>query len=835
MWKTELQKSMDDSTTDFHQKYQSFTADVNARMTSILDDAESTQRRQQHELATFMENITAEIAKLEGENEERLSSLHGAVQEKERVFLARLASADNASKETATKIQNYVEETVSQFKERLGTRFSDIESNILEYEENVNYRFGRVDEVHADIEALEQNLKKNVDSAVGRARQALKVAMENITHERQEEKHNAEQQLVEIRDSMGAIDKELTELKSNAYANVSEKLQIFEDDFFSDLKGKDQQMQDRLHSWQDEIHAKIDQLTSDQRREVDDMERVHSDELKSRMSEIQRETYSQYERFDSQVLEFQNRLEDRISTSEGSVNRLEEQIQADFVGVRRASQEQIEKEMSEFSEHIKDQLRERDHEVESNLRVLGERVEEESRGLKTMLEAASSDVTAWQARVLQEMKDAQMLTKDKNDTFQAALKEQQEDLAATAGEENRTLRSQMADLGQKLADLEQELKIRSRESLNEFSQNADGFLTDFQKKSSDIQAVADETVRGFRNQIVETRERIESSQQKLQDNVNESYKTLSGNLAEIDKKQKNFINQTKIFDRADSLKVSLQETVEELKADIARLSEHRSELRNTEKEFSRIRRLGDEVSTKLSKFMSEKRRIDSMDEDFKRLLGISQSMDLKLEQVTASHDTIQEAQARIRMVEDTQKEVEQRYDRLESRKQVLEATTAGVDNSFQKLSQLESDVQHVEEVLAPLPEQLDTLQIRIGELSDGKNKADNAVEQLRKLDTMVKDVEERMELMQTAREWLARTETRLSEISKQAEEQVKIMGTLLKSEDRNEQTGKGAPPRTSRDIVIRLAHQGWKTDQIMKATQLSRGEVELILELQPKS
>ena len=39
---------------------------------------------------------------------------------------------------------------------------------------------------------------------------------------------------------------------------------------------------------------------------------------------------------------------------------------------------------------------------------------------------------------------------------------------------------------------------------------------------------------------------------------------------------------------------------------------------------------------------------------------------------------------------------------------------------------------------------------------------------------------------------------------------------------------------TSRDMVIRLAHQGWKVEQIMQATKLSRGEVELILELSSK-
>ncbi|MBT3272899.1 MAG: hypothetical protein HN368_07080, partial [Spirochaetales bacterium] len=106
---------------------------------------------------------------------------------------------------------------------------------------------------------------------------------------------------------------------------------------------------------------------------------------------------------------------------------------------------------------------------------------------------------------------------------------------------------------------------------------------------------------------------------------------------------------------------------------------------------------------------------------------------------------------------------------------------------------------------------------------------------LENLEDTLEEVEERIEKMQQAREWLARTETRLSEVSKQAEDQVKLMGSLMKEGAKSGRgKDKGAPSLSSRDMVIRLAHQGWKPEQIMQATKLSRGEVELILELNTK-
>jgi hypothetical protein len=99
------------------------------------------------------------------------------------------------------------------------------------------------------------------------------------------------------------------------------------------------------------------------------------------------------------------------------------------------------------------------------------------------------------------------------------------------------------------------------------------------------------------------------------------------------------------------------------------------------------------------------------------------------------------------------------------------------------------------------------------------------------------DIEKRMDVMQKAREWLARTETRLEEVTKQAQEQVKIMGTLLKAEGAKGTTKDrgGAPPIGVRETVVKLAHQGWSIDEISRAVKLSKGEVELILEISPKT
>ena len=101
---------------------------------------------------------------------------------------------------------------------------------------------------------------------------------------------------------------------------------------------------------------------------------------------------------------------------------------------------------------------------------------------------------------------------------------------------------------------------------------------------------------------------------------------------------------------------------------------------------------------------------------------------------------------------------------------------------------------------------------------------------LRAADQLAQDLEGRIEKLNTARDWLARTETRLEGVGRKAQEQVQLLESLVKT---NGEADK-APPITKRETVTKLAHQGWSVQEIARATKLSRGEVELILEVAPR-
>jgi DNA repair ATPase RecN len=831
VWRAELQKKVDESVMGFESRYTGFSREVGQRMETILEDTGRSQAEQRQELAEFVAATRTEIETFEGTVMERVSALKESIADGEREFLAAMEVSKTESRDRIEKVRVTMEDQVSQFEERLNDRFQGLETRSIEYEQSMQYRFDKLEDVHTDIEALEETLKKHMDLAVSRAKDALGAALERIADDRALEKQRADEQLSEIRSSMGAIDGELTELKSKAYANVSAKLQIFEDDFFADLKGRNDLMLGRVDEWQAGMETRFRDVSNEQTASRAEAEQRFTDDLKAKLAGLQREMVDQYERFDTQVAEFQSRLESRVEGAEGSLEGLEATIRSDMADLRRASNATMEAELTELSSRMSDELKEHQHEVDSSLRILGERVQERGARISGMLESAQTDVTNWQEQVLLDMQETKNTVDEDLDSLRETVQSQSGAIVSKAETENQEMRAELADTRDLVAGAKEQLSAMSRTYIDEFTGNADAFLASFQRNAAELQSSADESVRDFKAQVADTRDRIETVQRRLQQKIDDGHKKLSTNLEGIERKQRDFVGQTKLFERADTLKDTLQKNVETLKADISRIDDHRSDLRDIEKEFNRIRKLGEDVSQKVAKFLAEKRRVDAMDEDFKRLINISQSIDMKLEQVTSSHDTIQDIQASVRGLAGLEAEVSERFERLESRKKIIDSTTDGVDRNFQKLEDLQGRIKQVEEELTPVASRLDGIGGRLDSLDSGKPEAEKVISLLTGLDTTLKDVEERIETMQQARDWLARTETRLSEVSKQAEDQVKLMGSLLKEGDKQGRQEKGAPSLSARDMVVRLAHQGWKIEQIVQATKLSRGEVELTLEL----
>lgn len=169
-------------------------------------------------------------------------------------------------------------------------------------------------------------------------------------------------------------------------------------------------------------------------------------------------------------------------------------------------------------------------------------------------------------------------------------------------------------------------------------------------------------------------------------------------------------------------------------------------------------------------------------------------------------------------------EVVRKVAMLQEQRSHVEALAATVGGLEQDLERLQPGVDDVRDNVAKLQHQVQTL-------AAGSDRAEAALAALRRIDAATAEAERRAERLQVAREWLARTETRLAEIGAGAQEQVRLLEALLREDRGSTAAESGAVTLGKRETVLKLSGQGWSVPEIARATRLSRGEVELILEV----
>ncbi len=834
-----LREAMEGVKTAIKSDFSEFENGLELKKNQIREMAESGIR-----------SANASIEQIDNDISELKQNFHakmgGKLAELETGFTADLEQRNIAVDKQLEAVVNGLDENIGNFENRVNTRLGDVEVKISEYEGDIAYRFVKIEEVCADIDNLESNLKQVMERVTERIRSDFKDFENKLGEQRVEAGAKADNDIKMIHDTMNELEKEIVELKSTAYDNVSEKLQVFEDEFFSDLKQRNQSMQDQLLNWQKEVDVKLDDISVDNENTRIRVEKEYEEALKARLAELQNKIYQLHEKLESQVSGFQTRTDERMNLASSTLKGFEESIKKDIQEARDNSRVFFQKEFTDHNTTISDRIIRYERDTETQLKELGGSLETGKKELVSVMETAQSDLVVWQAKVLQSMKDAELAANDEVTGFKAnitgniaVLKDdfntQREDLIISTQEERARLKTEVKELSDNVIELEGDLRKKTETSLETFNRDYENFSLEIQKKYRDMQMGADQKIKDFRSDLSTIRGKMEQMQKKLFGSVEDNAKSLSLTLQEIEKKQKNFLNQTKLFDRADSLKIALQEKIEDLRLEIARVDAQGKEIKEAERKFLSIKKTGDEIDSKLTRFLAEKRRIEDMEGDFKKLINISQAVDVKLDQVVTSHDELQEIQVRIRKVEELEKEIEQKYDRLEKKKYILNDTTEGVDKNFQHLEVLNAKFHDIENGLAIIPGKIVNMESQLKVLTQNKQKADQAVKQLVDINKMLDDINTRTQKMEKARDWLARTETRLEEVSTQAQEQVKLLGTIMKDSAKPGKGDKGAPAMGAREVVTRLAHQGWSVQEIARATKLSRGEVELILELLPRT
>jgi DNA repair exonuclease SbcCD ATPase subunit len=773
------------------------TAAVENRLDFLEKQIEQTEGTIEKTLAQAVEKAEArarlsadeELGKWTSGAEEAFNRWKLALEEGESQARRLLAELSAASGEARQQVLGEIEalnarlaesgrqtgEALARLEQKLVQAVSDTEQQVLEaadarfgeYREAQAQQYRRLETLAADAEKLDGELRRAMRDTEDRVRDEFALFERDAAQDREAAAAAFTTAVEALKGDMLTLEQDLAALKTRAYDNVSEKLQLFEDDFSGDLARRRDEADRRLAEWKINLDANLETLADEAGEERRKLELGFTEELKNQLADQRDRLITELEHLKAETAAFEEGVRNEMSQGEDSLRSFKDQLDENLAETRRAAELSVKAEIGRYALTAAETLKQAQRDLSSSLKELADQIETRSGELAGLQEGSRREMEEWQS------------------AFSAQLRET--DLA----------------------------------------------MEEVRRKIRELAAAGDERMALVRSLMEELREEAAAHRTEIFSRTDEQAKVLDSAIKEADRHIKEFVGQTKLFDQAGALKLDLERRIEDLRGDLDRIDQRRSEAADLEAQFVKIKRLEDEVNAKMTRFLSEKRRIELMESDFNRLLQTSQAVEEKLTQVSASDDALQAIQVQIRKLEDALGDTEEKYQRVERKNQILENTNQGIDRNFKALRDSEEALKRFNDDLRRLEGDQMDLRASVERLTAEHEKAREIAEKLSFLDEELSGVEKRIAEMQKAREWLARTETRLTELDKEIQGRVKLMDSMGKDEAVKGKS-KGAPPIGIQDSIRSLFRQGWTAKEIASTYKLSIGEVELILEIGPK-
>jgi DNA repair exonuclease SbcCD ATPase subunit len=875
---TELKTRID----DWAEKMDISMEDLEKQVTEIRHNAEGMQRAQvdkiesyvtdtkrqlddsrletQHAIDETNSSITESLSKWRVTVTETITRFEGSIQDDLKKHDDRLKGVnDNFShlgerlEQESDNLSRKVSDFIVEFDDKFEVASDDLETRVIktvqdrvqDFEDSLSYRLNGIEDIALEIENHEKKIGTLMEKVKNDVSKEFSLFTDSFNEQRDYEMHNNTEIMDAMKKDMSALGKSLNELKVKAHENVSVNLKTFETEFFQDLKERSNVMQSELNGWKGQVQETIHGLGEEFAVSRTDLEKNYSSQIKAKLETIQNTFYEQFKKLEDQIVEFQGGVKLRVGQAEETIEGFNQILQSNISDLHANTASMLKKDFVSHGQMIADRVEAYEREHTETVAGLQSALGSEKRTFDVALSAAQDDVQAWQQEVLSKIKGTEVEAESNIASLRlyvsgtvSEIKDnfsiERDTIIKEAEKERETISGNIETIKGELGLLEDNLQTIKGGAVKELQGVTSDTKDTLNSLNSEFKSQIETRTRDFRTFVHDTREQFQYSQQNLFDKLEKESQRLKSQLGEIGNRQKSFVEQTKIFDRADSLKEELQGAMRTLKEDISRVKTQQKESKDAEAQFIKLRKLGEDVSEKVVRILAEKRKVDLLDDDFKKLLVMQESVDRQLREITASNDTLQDLHVRMRTLEELEVKVSTSYQRLEKKQSLLESTNSGVDKNFQELKQIENQIENHKGILSELPRQILDLKAKYAALLSHKKEIDAALKQFGTIGSLLNDSEGRIKSLQRSNEWLARTETRFEEVTREADKQVRLLGALADGKKKSLLEGVPESKSDTRELVVKLARQGWSIDKISSMTKLSKGEVELILDMPKK-
>ncbi|MCL2191841.1 MAG: hypothetical protein FWB78_00410 [Treponema sp.] len=682
------------------------------------------------------------------------------------------AEWDKNAGELASLIRQQAEESLESARDFFDTNLDGIRERISREKEEWRVETDELDTQKKAYAANMSKLREEWDRQAGELSALLKRQTQEAEESIREQDEELRREIVKHRDEWGKQAEELSAFLKQQTQETNES-----------IREQDEELRREIVKHRDEWKALYHDTGLDIATAVED--RLEEYRL------TQEERLSQLASLSDDSAQLESEL--RIAMKEAS-----DRVKEDFVRV---------------SKDMRDTWESGSQDLKRDIQALQEELAEVERGLSGIKDTASENISS-KLKVFEEEFTGE-LSKRGTEAIQQ-IEAWQDDLnsrleAITTDAETRRRKA--------------EIKITD-EMKNDFATLSEKLMSDLESMKTRATAFEEKTTLEIR-EANETRRVL---YEQLESNLTKAKSTM-------EEVRRESTTMSKAFERSGALKKELDLHDDKLKDNADRLSQLNDDIAKFESQYSQMKHLEDDINARITRFTAEKRRIEGMESDFNSLLRTAKQVEEKLTQVSNTDDTLQTVQVKIRQLDEVIKEAEEKFQRVERKTQTLQETNDGIDRNFRALQENEQLLNRLDGIIGLLKTDVDGIQSSVDALSAENERTREASEKLTTLDESIRWLEGRIAEMNQAREMATRLATELQELGKIAKDQVKMAQSVYQRPSSSRPTASddsGAPAPRDRDNVIILKRQGWSIDEIARSMNMSKGAVELILELSPK-
>ncbi len=788
--------------------------------------ADSMMQKAQSELEALAARTREEYEKMKGEHEESLKERSA---EQIAFFQKLKADTDNVA-ETSAKII-----------ESASKQLQDVEGKLEGFNKEADGQFARLRGLLNELPLIDSRIQASIADIEEKSSAALELFTQeqNTRRDRFEAAFNVRSE--SLMGKLQNLESSIAELKNHAYANISEKVKIFENDFFGDLKARADAMNAEMNSWQTTLEQRLSAISEESEAIRANAEAKYTEELKARLANLEEGLREHSAKAEAHLREVEKTMRDKLDENSAEVKSFADQYREDFQKAKESAEAFARREIQVHSANIQETLRVKQLEIESRYKEFINALNTEKDSAESIINRMREIISDWQRKNEKAVEAASHEIEAKISDFRessAAIianveaNAQSEFSAAVTriGTDTESLRISVDELREKIASAGEDLDKRSEAALDNFSKLFDELSKRIESQTREAKEQSENTTLSLKAQGAEISASLEETRQKLFKKIQNDIDTLSEALEEISEKQKDFVENTRIFSRADELRSSLENSVEKLKIEVGNLSVYEEEMTRLKSQYQQIREMSNDADEKVSTILNEKKRIDSIESSFNILLDASAKTTEKVSEMTRTRDEVLDYQARLRRFEESIEKMNERYDRVERKSLTIDQTLASADKAFESIKELEKSLKEFRERSASMPVDLDAIQSKMNVLLNSAERVGEIESKITQLESELSDTEKRTKRIQDDRKAFVNMEKRLINLKTEADKAIGLFRTLSKPDVRSFRKDDGAPSFERRAYVKELKHKNWTIDEIAQSMKLSKAEVELILD-----